>query len=155
MKSRLIASLALGVAVLVGTSGCALISPQATTIEYSAAEGVNIPDSGPLQVRNALIVANEDGTVGNLVAAIVNQTSDAQVLNIDLGPGVVSKSVRVPANSVVSLGSDDHEPLTLEDIDAVPGTDVQMSFQSGDADTVTTYVPVLDGQLSYLRPLAP
>ena len=48
--------------VVLGTTGCSMISPQATTIPYSAADGVNVPASGPLKVRNALFVANEDGT---------------------------------------------------------------------------------------------
>ncbi len=61
MKSRLIASLAVGALVLLGTTGCAMLSTQATTIPYSPSDGVNIPDSGPLQVRNALIVSDEEG----------------------------------------------------------------------------------------------
>src|SRR5690606_37225954 len=66
IKSRLVASVALAVAVAVGTSGCAMVSTQATTIPYSPADGVNIPDSGPLKVRNVLIVADEEGIDGNL-----------------------------------------------------------------------------------------
>jgi len=53
VKSRLIASVALGALVVLGTSGCAMLSTQATTIPYSPADGVNIPDSGPLQVRTS------------------------------------------------------------------------------------------------------
>ena len=75
MKSRLFASLAVGAAVVLGTTGCNLVAPQATTIDYSASDGVNVPESGPLQVRNALIVADEEGTVGNFVAAIVYDTT--------------------------------------------------------------------------------
>ena len=55
-----------------GTSGCAMLSTQATMIPYSPSDGVNIPDSGPLQVRNVLVVSDEEGVDGNLVAAIVN-----------------------------------------------------------------------------------
>ena len=62
MKPRLIASLAIGALVVLGTTGCSMISTQATTITYSAAEGVNVHGAGPLEVRNALIVANEDGS---------------------------------------------------------------------------------------------
>ena len=42
MKSRLIASLALGALVVFGTTGCAMLSTQATTLEYSPADGVNV-----------------------------------------------------------------------------------------------------------------
>ncbi len=107
MKTRLIASVALGAAVLLGTTGCNLIAPQATTIDYSASDGVNVPaEAGPLSVRNALIVANDDGTTGNLVAAIVNDTTEQLVLRIEVGEGssAVRAAVNVPANRTLSLG---------------------------------------------------
>ncbi|WP_243393061.1 DNA modification methylase [Microbacterium testaceum] len=160
VKTRLIASVALGAAVLLGTTGCNLIAPQATTIEYSASDGVNVPESaGPLAVRNALIVANGDGTVGNFVAAIVNNTTSSQTLRLEVGEGssAVQSSVVVPASTTLSLGdlSDDVEPLRLDDIDAVPGTTVPVYFQSGDGEGALIEVPVLDGGLEYLAPLAP
>jgi hypothetical protein len=157
VKSRLIASLALGALVVLGTSGCAMLSTQATTLPYSPADGVNIPDSGPLQVRNVLIVADEDGVDGNLVAAIVNQTSDSQSLRIEFGEGSskTSETIRVPANSTVSLGNEDTEPLLLEGIDTKPGANLPMYFQSGDGDGILFAVPVLDGSLDYLADLAP
>src|SRR6478736_5535662 len=73
-RSRVVAAVAIAAAVALGTTGCSMLSVQATTIPYSAAEGVNIHGSGPLEVRNALIVATADGSKGNFVAAIVNQT---------------------------------------------------------------------------------
>ncbi len=119
MKSRLIASLALGALVVLGTSGCAMLSTQATTIPYSPSDGVNIPDSGPLQVRNVLIVSDETGVDGNLVAAIVNATTESHTLNIEYGEGSSksSETIRVPANTTVSLGTAETDPLLLEGID--------------------------------------
>lgn len=156
-KSRLIASLAIGAAVIVGTSGCAMVSTQATTIPYSAAEGVNVHGSGPLEVRNALIVANEDGTQGNFVAAIVNQTDESQTLTVEFGDGsdAIQHRIRVPANTVVSLGTEDTEPLLIEGLDTMPGADIPGYFQSGDAEGTLVSVPVLGGGLDYLAPLVP
>jgi hypothetical protein len=157
VKPRLIASLAIGAAVILGTTGCSMISPQATTITYSAAEGVNVHGSGPLEVRNAFIVANEDGSQGNFVAAIVNQTDKSQTLNLEFGEGssAVQKKVRVPANSVVSLGTKDEDPLLIDGLDTLPGAILATYFQSGDAAGVVAKIPVLDGQLTYLAPLVP
>ena len=157
MKSRLIASLALGALVVLGTSGCAMISTQATTIQYSPSDGVNIPDSGPLQVRNVLIVADDDGEDGNLIAAIVNTTSDSQTLRIEFGEGSAktTESIRVPANSTVSLGTDETEPVLLEGIDTKPGAVLPMYFQSGDGEGILFDVPVLDGSLDYYGDLLP
>ena len=153
MKSRVIASLAFGGLLVLGTSGCAFVSTQATTIPYSPAEGANVPDFGPLDVRNVLIVADEEGTEGNLVAAIVNTSDQSQTLTLQFGD--TSERIRVEANSVVSLGTEDTEPLLLEDIDTLPGADLPMYFQAGDAEGVLIQVPVLDGSLDYLASLAP
>lgn len=134
-----------------------MISPQATTIEYSAAEGVNVYDSGPLDVRNAFIVANEDGSEGNFVAAIVNQTDESHTLHIELGEGasVISLTKRVPAHSTISLGAEGEDPILVEGLDTPPGADIPGYFQSGDAEGTLISVPVLDGELNYLAPLVP
>jgi hypothetical protein len=157
VKSRLIASLALGALVVLGTSGCAMLSTQATTIPYSPSDGVNIPDSGPLQVRNVLIVSDETGVDGNLVAAIVNATTESHTLNIEYGEGSSksSETIRVPANTTVSLGTAETDPLLLEGIDTKPGANLPMFFQSGDSDGVLFDVPVLDGALDYYGELLP
>ncbi|WP_349290468.1 DNA modification methylase [Microbacterium sp. 2FI] len=157
VKPRLIASLAVCAALAVGTTGCSMISSQATTIPYSAAEGVNVTGSGPLEVRNAFIVATDDGSEGNFVAAIVNDTDQSHTLTVELGEegSTIDFTVRVPANSVVSLGGDEEEPILIEDLDTPPGADIPGYFQSGDGEGVLVSVPVLDGALDYLAPLVP
>lgn len=155
---RVISSLALGGALVLTATGCAMISPQATTIEYSAAEGTNVYGGGPIQVRNAQIVANEDGSEGNFVAALVNDTDDSHTLNIEFGgeESDISLTVRVPANTVLSLGAEDgEEPILIEGLDTMPGAYIDGYFQSGDAEGELISVPVLDGTLDYLTALAP
>ncbi|WP_435746554.1 DNA modification methylase [Microbacterium sp. PMB16] len=154
MKSRLVASAALSAVVLLGATGCTFISPQATKIEYSASDGVNVSDAdGPLDVRNAFIVATEDGSVGNFIAAIVNPTDESATLTIAL-EGIDPFTVTVPAGGTVSLGADE-EPLRIVDLDTMPGATIEMHFQSGDSIGVKTEVPVLDGSLPYYTDLVP
>ncbi|GAB2834842.1 DNA modification methylase [Microbacterium insulae] len=157
MKPRHLASIAVATALVLGTTGCSMISPQATTIEYSAAEGVNVYDSGPLDVRNAFIVATDDGAVGNLVAAIVNDTDESHTLRIELGEGSSAQSFEqtVPARTTVSLGADGEDPILVEGLYTPPGADIPGYFQSGDGDGTLISVPVLDGELPYLAPLVP
>jgi hypothetical protein len=154
VKSRLIASVALGAVVLLGATGCSMISPQATTIAYAPSDGITVDGTGPLKLRNVLIVANDEGTAGNLIGAIVNETSDPQTLKLDIREGEITDSIRVPANSVVSLGTEDTDPLLIDGLDAMPGSDLPVYFSSGDQGTLAT-VPVLDGQLDYLREFVP
>lgn len=154
MNKRAIASLALGLAVVLGASGCAMISPQATTIPYSPAEGVNVADSsGPLKVRNALIVSDPTGDVGNFIAAVVNDTDTSETLIV--GVAGQTQAVNVPARSTVSLGVDGAAPLLFEGLGAEVGGGVDVSFQSGDGTAVETAVPVLDGKLPYLSEFVP
>ncbi|MHC2998753.1 DNA modification methylase [Microbacterium sp. HJ5] len=157
MKPRLIASIAVGTALVLGTTGCSMISPQATTIEYSAAEGVNVYNSGPLDVRNAFIVATEDGAEGNFVAAIVNPTDESHTLRIELGDGSGTDpiTIRVAARTTVSLGAEGEDPILVENLDTLPGSDIPGYFQSGDGEGTLISVPVLDGELNYLAPLVP
>lgn len=151
---RFIAAAALGAAVILGAGGCSMVSSQATTIPYSPADGVNVPDSGPINVRNALVVANEEGTEGNFIGAIINTTDERQTLHIEYGDDS-SVTIRVDGGETITLGSDGDDPLLLEDIDSLPGTTMPMYFQSGDAEGVLQQVPVLDGSLDYLAPYVP
>ena len=137
--------------LLLGTTGCAMLSTQATTLPYSPADGVNIPDSGPLLVRNALLVTDEEGEDANFLAAIVNPTDESQTLTLEFGEeDPISATVRVPAHTTVSLGVTD-DALLIEGLDAQAGSDVLVYFQSGDAEGVDAAVPVLDGSSTISR----
>lgn len=154
MKSRLAASAALSALVLLGATGCTFITPQSTQIEYPASDGVNVSDAdGPLDIRNAFIVATEDGSVGNFIAAIVNPTDEKATLTLSVD-GIDSFTVTVPAGDTVSLGAN-ADPLRVVDLDTMPGATIEVHFQSGDSTGVKTQVPVLDGSLPYYADLVP
>ena len=160
MTSRALASIALGAAVILGATGCNMISPQATTIPYSAAEGINIDDaSGPVKVRNLFIVADETGENGNLVGNFINDTNEDHTVSIQVGEGsdAISVEVDVDANSSVALGGsgdNGEDPILLEGLNADLGATVVSNITSG-GETVTTHLTVLEGKLSYLKDLAP
>lgn len=156
MKSRRLASLALVAAVLVGTSGCALISPQATLIPYAPADGVSA-HTGDVAVRNALIVS-DDGIDGNFLAAFVNEGTAPVTVRISYGEGADKTEItlRVPVNPPISLGMDgENDPLPFPDIDTIPGATMPVYFQAGDAEGALVEVPILTGQTSYLEPFVP
>lgn len=153
MKTRRLAPVALAVAVLLGATGCTFLTPQATDLPYSAADGVNIPASGPLAVRNALLVTDEKGASANFLAAVVNDTDASATLAV--GIDGVNQKVRVPARTAVSLGFDDVEPLLFTGLDTAAGATLRVTFQSGDGEAVAYDVPVLDGALPYLKEFVP
>jgi len=153
VNSRSLASLALGGLVVLGTAGCAAITPQATTIEYSPADGVNVPvgEDSPVKILNTLIVADEDGTNGNLVAAFVNSSDDDVTVALAWDGGATE--IEVPADSTLSLGGTD-EPVLLENIDTPAGATVPIAFATG-GEPVQAEVQVFDETLHYLEGLAP
>ncbi len=153
VKSRLVASAAISALVLLGATGCTFITPQSTTIEYAASDGVNVNTGGPLEVRNALIVANEDGSTGNLVAAIVNPGAADATLTFEID-GLEPFTVRVGGNEVLSLGTN-AEPIRIDDLDSIPGSTIEVYFQSGDETGEVIAVPVLDGTTPYYSDLVP
>ena len=156
MKSRLVASAAISALVLLGATGCTFISPQATKIEYSASDGVNVSDSdGPIDVRNAFVVANEDGSVGNFIGAVVNPTTDNATLTMRVAGVDEPFIVTVPAGKTKSFGTEGEEPLRIIGLDTMPGATIEIHFQSGDGAGTKTEVPVLDGSLPYYSDLVP
>ena len=156
MKSRLIASLIVGAAVVLGTTGCNMNTTMATQIPYSPSDGVAVPDSGPILVRNALFVADESGEDANFVAVLINSTDKTATLHLEIGEGSakIEESIRVPADTTISLGVDE-EPLLIEGLGVKPGATVPVYFQSADEAGALVDVPVLDGTLEYLSSLAP
>lgn len=153
MKSRLVASVALSALVLVGATGCTFITPQSTTLVYSASDGVNVHDDGPVDVRNAMIITNEDGTAGNFVAVLVNNGDSAELLSIEVD-GLAPLRVNVPAGERISFGGNT-DPLPIDGFSAVPGSTVTVYFQSGGESAFPAEIPVLDGTLEYYSDLAP
>ncbi|WP_458042354.1 MULTISPECIES: DNA modification methylase [Bacteria] len=156
MKSRRLASLALVAAVLVGTSGCALIAPQATLIPYAPADGVSAK-TGDVAVRNALVVS-DDGIDGNFLAAFVNESTDPVTLRVEYGEGSdkTELTVRLAASEAISLGMDgENDPLPFPNIDTIPGATMPVYFQAGDAEGSLVEVPILTGETSYLEQFVP
>jgi len=153
LAPRLIAAAALGVTIALGATGCTFMTPQNTVDIKNISDGVDVSSTGgPVVVRNALIVADEDGSAGNLVAVLVNDSDESATLTIDVDGK--QQEVRVPAGEHVSLGADE-DPLLFENLDVKPGATVEVLFRSGDDEAEPTQVPVLDGTLPYLKDLVP
>ncbi|MDT0158510.1 DNA modification methylase [Microbacterium sp. ARD32] len=150
---RLIAAAALGTAITLGATGCTFITPQETTNIVNIADGVDVASTGgPVVVRNALIVATDDGSAGNLVAALVNDGDKSASLTVDVEGRQLN--VRVPAGETVSLGAGE-DPLLIEGLGVKPGATVEVLFRSGDESADPIQVPVLDGTLPYYKDLVP
>jgi hypothetical protein len=155
VRARIAATVVLAAGILIGTSGCNLFAPQATTIHYDPSDGVG-GDVGQVDVRNALLIST-DGENANLVATLVNRgdSSYPVVVQYDGTSGRVSEEITVPAKSRVQLGADGGPSVTLRDVDAQPGSLFPVFFQYGEETGTELLVPVLENNLSEYSTLTP
>ncbi len=155
MKARIAASVLLAAGLLVGTAGCNLVAPQATTKHYDASDGVSA-NLGTVDVRNAIVVS-EDGELGNLVVTLVNTGAESAkvTMQYESDGSKATETVRLDANSTTQLGQPDGDLITLVAMNAQPGALVPLYFQSGDAEGKELLVPVLTTQLEEYSTLAP
>jgi len=75
---------AIGVSLL--TAGCGYITPQQTSHQYSASDGIRA-DLGPLQLRNFLIVSGGEDEPGRLIGAVYNSSSKDVKLTVNGAKG--------------------------------------------------------------------
>lgn len=143
MKARLIASVALAATIVLGATGCNLISPQSTTKAYDASDGVSV-NVGDLRLRN-IIVLTEDGVDGNLIFTVANR-GGPHSLSFQYGDDVTVTTI-VDGNTSTVFGGE-NDPLALPDIDAEPGSFMPLFVQYGNETGKEILVPVLDGTIS-------
>ncbi|MGO4534482.1 hypothetical protein [Leifsonia sp. 2MCAF36] len=160
MKARVATSVALALAVALGTAGCGFVAPQATTKHYDASDGVS-GSVGTVDVRNAMIITDaKNGTVGNLVVTLVNTGNATQQVSISAGDGSSSAArVTVKPGQVKQLGQDPENgsasDILIPEFTTKPGGLYSVYFRYGDQTGVNLTVPVLDGQLPEYASLVP
>lgn len=155
VKARLVSAVVLAAAVSLGTAGCGLITPQATSYEYAPSDGVNV-NTGDIRVRNALFIVNDDATTFNLTMTAVNEATEARTLTITLAiDGVrTSKTITLePGLTQFGNASKGQELIVFTDLDAKAGQTIAAYFQANGADEAEQFVPVLDGTLAEYKPL--
>lgn len=154
MKARAAAIAALAISIALGTSGCGLMTYQATTAQYDPSDGVSA-QIGDVSVRNVILISNGDKGATLLLAA-VNHGDDSAKINVSLdGETTGLGSFTVRGNSSVSFGAEaSAEAPVLETLKAEPGGLVKLYLQYGSAEGKILQVPVLDGRLPEYKKFA-
>ncbi|QDG64485.1 hypothetical protein [Pseudarthrobacter sp. NIBRBAC000502771] len=142
---------ALGASLL--TAGCGYITPQQTSHQYSASDGIRA-DLGPLQLRNILIVSTGEDEPGRLIGAVYNSSSKDVKLTVNGAKGSQTE-VPVKANSYTLLNEKSDEAI-LSTTGGKPGSlvDVKIS-ENGTNVSSTVKVPVLDATLQEYKDYVP
>lgn len=148
MKFRIATAAVLALGVALGTSGCNLIQPQATTKQYDASDGIGV-NVGALKLRDLILISN-DGQIGSLILTGVNTTGTDITLTITYGGDHKVEHV-IPSSDLggASWGGPGESQIILDAIETEPGAMIQLAFNDG-TETVSTLVPVLTtGQPEY------
>jgi len=155
VRARTMATVVVAAGILLGTSGCNLFAPQATTIHYDASDGVS-GNLGDLAIRNAMLIT-DDGENANLVVHVVNGGDDDIELLVQYdGAGEkVDKTVTIDANATTEFGIPGGESVAVESLNASAGSLFPVFFQYGDLTGIELLVPVLDGTLPEYSTLVP
>jgi hypothetical protein len=154
VRARTMATVVVAAGILLGTTGCNLSAPQATTIHYDASDGVS-GNVGDLAIRNALLIT-ADGESANLLVHVVNPTDEDIDLLVQY-EGVddkVDTEVTIDANSTGEIGVEGGDSI-LVDGEVTAGSLFPVFFQYGDFTGTELLVPVLDGTLSQYSTLVP
>lgn len=157
MKARITASI-LAIGLALGLSGCGMVTPVATNIQYDASDGVSA-NLGDVQVRNLMVITGDTayGTDnGSLVFTAINSgLEDRRIkLQFEGADGAQSVYVDVAAGQTLALGVGEIKPIKLTGIDTPAGGMMEMYLQAGNAEGQTVNVPVLDTTLIEYEDLA-
>ena len=142
---------ALGVGLL--TAGCGYITPQQTSQQYSASDGI-VTDLGPLQLRNILIISAGEDQPGRVIGAVYNSSSQDVTLTLNGAEGSQTE-IPVKANSSTLLNDTSDEAI-LSTTGGIPGSlvDIEIS-EDGTNVSNTVKVPVLDTTLPEYKDYLP
>ncbi|WP_127794096.1 DNA modification methylase [Agromyces sp. LHK192] len=154
MKARLAASVALALGIVIGASGCSMLTYQATTEHYDASDGVPAT-VGDLELRNILVLTEAGDDRANIIFTVANTGDDDATLTVEPVEGGEPVELEVPAMEQVVLGVGEQEPLTIEGLQVDPGADTPIYFTAPGAEGVEVLVPVLDGTLPEYADLLP
>ncbi|WP_372699909.1 hypothetical protein [Arthrobacter sp. JSM 101049] len=134
----------------VGMTGCSAVNLQATTMQYSASDGIvfNVADA---QLRNMMLVTGAEGEPARLIGSIVNDTDKS--ISVELTVDGNSTTVDVPKKTSLKL-EDDANKVVLPSAGAAPGSHVEATVTSG-GNSVSESMPIVNGALPAYRPFIP
>jgi hypothetical protein len=116
-------------------SGCANIPIRAQTqLWYEPADGVST-EAGDIHVRNALLVADEDGGIATVLATFANTGPEDEFIEVHVGDRIATPTtgpVEIPEGGYARLGPDQNR-VDVFGADAVPGQFVDVEFVFRDA----------------------
>lgn len=157
MRARFASSILVAALIAVGASGCAFITPQATTTVKEAADGVEGNVSPDIAMRNTTLIS-DDGTKANLIVTLVNvgdSGNQVAIQYVNAAGTSVTETAYVNAHSTLTIGGHSDKKITFTGLDTKAGALFPVYFQYGSQTGTKLLVPVLTSDWPQFAGLAP
>lgn len=150
MQPRIAAAAAAAVVVAFAATGCNLLTPQATLIQYDASDGVS-GTTGSVMIHNAMLIGEPDGDELNLAATFTN---DGEATSVEVRYEDAVEQVRVP-QGVTTYGFPDQQLIVPAADGLTYGSLQNVSFEADGAEPVGLRVPAISTAFEEYATLAP
>lgn len=149
MQPRTVAAAAAAVVVAFAATGCNILTPQATTIQYDPSDGIS-GQTGSVEFHNAMLIGEPEGDALNLAVTFTNP-GEATILEVRFDDQ--AQQIRVPSG-VTTYGFPDQQ-LVFEASDIVFGSHQNVSFQADGAEPAGVEVQAISTEFVGYETLGP
>lgn len=142
-----VSAIAIASALLLGTTGCGFLGPVESLQQYAPSDGSQI-NLGDVKARNFVYLVGS--TKNLLVGSLVNSgLADAtiKISYVDASGKTVSQSFDLAAGQKLDLGYNDQPGIAM-DLQAVPGSMINIYLETAEAGSNELLVPALNGDLA-------
>lgn len=149
MQPRLAAAAVAAAVVVLTATGCNFLTPQATTIQYDASDGVS-GETGNVEIHNAMLVGEPGGDSLSLVVTFAND-GDGTIVEVRVDD--TAQQVRV-GQGLTTFGFEEQIVVPASP-DLVFGQLANVSFQADGAQATGLEVPTISTEVVGYETLAP
>lgn len=150
MQPRTAAATAAAVVVALAATGCNILTPQATTIDYDPSDGIS-GQTGTVEFHNAILVGEPEG---DALSLLVTFTNSGEATSVEVRTGDETQQVRV-SEGVTTYGFPDEQQLVFSADDITFGALQNVSFQADGAAPTGVQVQLISTELIGYETLGP
>ena len=149
MQPRTVAAAAAAVVVAFAATGCNILTPQATTIEYDPSDGIS-GQTGTVEFHNAMLIGEPEGDALNLSVTFTN-SGEATIVEVRYDDQ--AQQISVP-EGVTTYGFPDQQLVFSAD-DITFGSHQNVSFQADGAEPTGVEVQTISTEFVGYETLGP
>jgi hypothetical protein len=150
VQPRTVAAAAAAVVVAFAATGCNILTPQATLIQYDPSDGIS-GQTGTVEFHNAMLIGEPEGDALNLSVTFTNP-GEATVLEVRVDDE--AQQIRVP-EGVTTFGFPEQQLVFPAPGDMTFGSHQNVSFQADGAEPAGVQVQLFSSEFTGYETLAP